>query len=139
MREEKGILDLRIWFSALCFAFVFLALPAGLVGQEPVYKAGELTAQPKIADAKQARSAILRSYTAALQEAGLEGEVHIAFIVNADGTVDASSITVVSSPAEALGKAAEVAVTKLMFQPGQKDGRAVRCEVLIPIKYTRGL
>jgi len=87
---------------------------------------------------KQARNAILRSYTSALQEAGLEGEVHVAFIVNADGSVDSGSITVVRSPAEGLSKAAEVAVTKLRFQPGQKDGQAVRCEVMIPIKYTRG-
>ena len=76
--------------------------------------------------------------TLSAQEAGLEGEVQVAFIVNADGTVDASSITVVSSPSDGLSKAAEVAVTKLKFQPGQKDGKPVRCEVLIPIKYTRG-
>jgi TonB family protein len=103
-----------------------------------VYKAGEVAEQPRIADADQARNAILRSYTSALQGVGLEGEVHVASIVNTDGCVDPASITVVSSPAEGLAKAAEVAVTKLKFQPGKKDGQPVRCEVLVPIKYTRG-
>jgi len=138
MRMQREILKLATWLPVLCLTAGLYAFPRTLSAQETVYKSGQLTEQPKIADAKQARSAILRSYTSQLQEAGLEGEVQVAFIVNADGTVDASSITVVSSPSDGLSKAAEVAVTKLKFQPGQKDGKPVRCEVLIPIKYTRG-
>jgi TonB family protein len=138
MRMHREILKLATWLPVLCLTAGLYAFPQTLSAQETVYKSGQLTEQPKIADAKQARSAILRSYTTQLQEAGLEGEVQVAFIVNADGTVDASSITVVSSPADGLSKAAEVAVTRLKFQPGQKDGKPVRCEVLIPIKYTRG-
>ena len=138
MRNQRGRTKLATWLSAVCLALGILVVPSILSAQETVYKSGDLTEQPKIADAKQARSAILRSYTNALQDAGLEGEVHVAFIVNTDGSVDASSIKVISSPADALAKAAEVAVTRLKFRPGQKDGQAVRCEVLIPIKYSRG-
>jgi TonB family protein len=138
MRIRKEVLKLITWFPVLCLTAGLYVFPQSVSAQEEVFKAGQVTEQPKIADAKQARNAILRSYTSQLQEQGLEGEVQVAFIVNIDGSVDAGSITVVSSPADGLSKAAEVAVTKLKFQPGQKDGKPVRCEVLIPIKYTRG-
>jgi len=111
--------------------------PTEVLAQGAIYEANELSQQPKIADANQARTAITRSYSRALQEAGLEGKVDVAFVVNADGSVDASSITVVSSPDEGLAEAARVAVAKIKFVPGEKDGQKVRCQVVMPIRYTR--
>lgn len=117
---------------------LFMFAPGKALAQGAIYEPGELTSQPKIADANQARTAILRSYTSALQEAGLEGKVDVAFVVNTDGSVDGSSITVVSSPADGLSEAAKVAVAKIQFVPGEKDGQKVRCQVVMPIRYTRG-
>ncbi len=115
-----------------------LLLPRAAAGQEPVYKPDQVSEQPKIADPSQAKTAISRSYTLALQEMGLEGRVEVAFIVNADGTVDPASIRVIKSPAEALAKAAEVAVAKIKFQPAKKDGQPVRCEAVMAVVYQRG-
>lgn len=115
-----------------------LLLPRAAGGQEPVYKPEQVTEQPKIADPSQAKTVISRSYTLALQEMGLEGRVEVAFVVNSDGTVDPSSIRVIKTPAEALGKAATVAVSKIKFHPAQKDGQPVRCEAVMAVVYQRG-
>ncbi len=115
-----------------------LALPTLVLAQETVFQPNQLSEQPKIADANQARTAITRSYSSALQDAGLEGRVEVSFIVNTDGSVDQASIQVIKAPTEALGKAAEVAVARIKFQPGKKDGQAVRCQVAMPIVYAKG-
>jgi protein TonB len=138
MSNQREILSRRALLAVIFLAVAALFAPEVVSAQDAIYQASELTQQPKIKDARQARNAILRSYSQHLQEAGLEGRVQVAFVVNADGTVDGSSVTVIDSPAEALSKAAEVAVKKLEFQPGQKDGQAVRCQVRMPIQYSRG-
>ena len=132
---------MRIFKSVMTGAVLALAMlymPQELSAQGAVYEASELSEQPKIADAGQARQAIIRSYSQSLQDAGLEGRVQVAFVVNEDGSVDEKSIRVVSSPDDGLSKAAEVAVRKLKFQPGKKDGQAVRCQVVMPIQYRSG-
>jgi TonB family protein len=144
---EKGAVNMRtqreILFRRAMLAVVFMAVgslyaPEAVSAQDAVYQAAELTEQPRIADARQARSAILRSYSARLQEAGVEGRVEVAFVVNIDGSVDEASVKVMKSPAEGLSQAAEIAVKKLKFQPGRKDGQAVRCQVMMPIQYSVG-
>jgi len=138
MRTQREILFRRALLAVVFLAVGSLYTPEIVSAQDAVYQAAELTEQPKIADARQARNAILRSYSSQLQEAGVEGRVEVAFVVNADGSVDESSVQVMNSPAEGLAQAAEVAVKKLKFQPGKKDGQAVRCQVMMPSQYSRG-
>ena len=124
--------------ASLILAWLFASLllvPGTVVGQEVVYQASELTEQPRIANANQARKAITRSYSARLKEAGLEGRVEVAFVVNPDGSVDAESVRVLRSPADDLSAAAVAAVARIKFQPGELDGTAVRCQVAMPISY----
>jgi TonB family protein len=138
MQTQREILSPKVLLVAAWMLVGLVALPVATAAQEVVYQTNQLTEQPKIADAGQARTAITRSYTAALQQAGLEGRVELAFIVNPDGSVDQESIQVLKTPHDSLGKAAEVAVARIKFQPGKKDGQAVRCQVLMPIVYAAG-
>jgi len=138
MRTKREILFSKTLMTGLFLAVACLYTPQDLSAQGAIYEPSELSEQPKIADAGQARQAIIRSYSQSLQSAGLEGRVQVAFVVNTDGSVDEGSIKVVSSPDDGLSKAAEVAVRKLKFQPGKKDGQAVRCQVVMPIQYKAG-
>jgi protein TonB len=138
MKNQREILSRRALLAVVFLAVAALFAPDTASAQDAIFQASELTEQPKIKDARQARNAILRSYSQHLQDAGLEGRVQVAFVVNADGSVEESSVTIIDSPAEALSKAAEVAVKRLEFQPGQKDGQPVRCQVRMPIQYSRG-
>jgi TonB family protein len=110
-----------------------------IAAQSATYLPEQVAEQPRIADAGQARTAISRSYSASLQDAGLEGRVEVAFVVDADGSVDASTIRVINTPAPALGKAAEAAVARIRFRPAQKDGQAVRCHAGLAVVYQRGM
>ncbi len=138
MPTQKEKLFRRALLAVVFLAVSVLYAPEAVSAQDAVYQASELSEQPKIADARQARNAILRSYSSSLQEAGVEGRVEVAFVVNTDGSVDETSVTVVNSPAEGLSRAAEVAVKKLKFQPGKMNGQPVRCQVVMPIQYSRG-
>lgn len=120
----------------VCLLALGLGLaPTSGAGQETVYQASELSKKPTIADANQARTAIMRSYSTRLQESGVQGRVQVAFVVKADGKVDAESVQIIQSPADALSEAAKVAVARIQFKPGEKDGTPVPCRVVMPISY----
>lgn len=129
----------RALLTAVGLMAAALLLPAASAAQETTYTPEQVSETPRIADAGQARTAISRSYSASLQEAGLEGRVEVTFVVNADGSVDASTVQVMSAPAPALGKAAEAAVARIRFRPAQKDGQAVRCHAGLAVVYQRGM
>ncbi len=135
----RDMLRPKRFLPAVYMAAGLLAFPMVASAQETIYQPNQLSEQPKIADANQARTAISRTYTSALQNAGLEGRVEVTFVVNPDGSVDQSSIKILKTPDEALGKAAEVAVARIRFQPGKKEGQAVKCQVVMPITYARGI
>ena len=120
------------------FLVTLVLVPRTLEAQEGVYQASELSRQPTIANANQARRAITRSYSSRLQDRGLEGRVEVAFVVNIDGSVDAESVRVLRSPSEGLAAAAVAAVSRIKFKPGQVNGADVRCEVAMPISYVLG-
>jgi len=69
MRNQLEEPNLGASLSALGLNFGILVFPSVLSAQQPVNKAGEVTEQPRIGDANQARKAILRSCTSALQDA----------------------------------------------------------------------
>jgi TonB family protein len=127
MKPQREILFRRALLAVVFLAVGFLYMPETVSAQDAVYQMAELTEQPKIADARQARNAILRSYNSRLQDAGVEGRVEVSFVVNTDGSVDEASVQVVNSPAEGLSQAAQVAVKRLKFaaRTEGRPGRAV--------------
>lgn len=125
--------------SGVFLALTSLALALPAAAQDMPFQPDQVSEQPKISDPVQARTAISRSYAPALQDAGVEGRVEVAFIVNADGAVDPTSIRVLNTPPQALVKAAEAAVARIKFVPAVKDGSKVRCHAALAVVYQRGM
>lgn len=124
-------------FSA-CLSTVVLALllaaPMQAAAQD-IYEPHELSAPPSIKNARQAQQAILRAYPRALRDNSIGGQVHVRFVVTAEGSVDPASVEVVAASVGALGDAAAKAVAKIRFNPGQKDGSPVAAIVVMPITF----
>jgi TonB family protein len=115
---------------------VILATSAGRAGaQEKVYSPEQLTQLPKIASTTDAIAAIEAEYPAELKASKVTGRVQLRFIVNADGSVDASSVKVVAATNEQLGSAAARAVKRIHFQPGKVGDSTVRTVVMFPLSF----
>lgn len=75
-------------------------------------------------------------YPAALRRAGIKGSVLTSFVVNADGTVDVSSLKVLMSDHPEFTQAVRNALPNLRFEPAKVDGRAVRQLVSMPFEFS---
>lgn len=93
-----------------------------------ILAANELTERPKLI------RQVSPAYPRALKDDGLTGQAEIEFIVSKQGTVLFPRI--VSSTHEDFGWAATVAVSQWVFQPPQKDGRAVEVRMTVPVLFT---
>jgi periplasmic protein TonB len=133
LTASRTITKRIIWCLGLTLAFTAIVTPAG--AQEKVYPPEELSELPKIARSADAVAAVNEEYPAELKAARIGGRVQVRMILNADGTVDASSVQVVAATNERLGEAAMRAVKKMQFAPGKANGKAVRTVVLLPLKF----
>jgi len=99
------------------------------------YTPDQLSEMPSLKSASQAQRAIQRAYPRSLQDNGITGKVQVRFVVQADGSVDPSSVEVVAASVKALGEAAASAISKIEFVPGKKDGSPVASVVVMPIAF----
>lgn len=117
----------RTAFILAVFAFVPGRPAAAQSG--PVYGGDQVSQQPRLASA--ARTAeLLRSAAR-----GMTGTVRVEFIIGEDGKVEPASVKVVESTSSDLTAIAEQVALKLEFRPGQKDGKAVRTMVRLPLTF----
>ncbi|MFT3867783.1 MAG: energy transducer TonB [Nibricoccus sp.] len=93
-----------------------------------ILAATELSERPKLI------RQVSPTYPRALKDDGLTGQAEIEFIVTKEGKVLFPRI--VSSTHEDFGWAATVAVSQWVFQPPQKDGRAVEVRMSVPVLFT---
>jgi protein TonB len=103
-----------------------------------VYSAEELDSRPSLANAPAFRSAVSRSYPAALEGTNTWGSAVVSFVVRADGSVDRSSISVVEASHPAFRGAATAAIARARFTPARVGGQAVRTQVSMPITWRGG-
>ena len=76
-------------------------------------------------------------YPAAAREKGIQGNVILSFVVEKDGT--ATDLKVVRSAHPTLDGAALAAFKNLgKWKPAMIKGEPVRCQVLLPVKFTLG-
>jgi TonB family protein len=75
-------------------------------------------------------------YPEEAKKAGIEGTVYVCATVDAKGNVAEAKIT--KSDNSKLDKAAVKAVKATKFTPAEKNGKKVKCEVTIPIKFKLG-
>jgi TonB family protein len=75
-------------------------------------------------------------YTKAAQDAGIEGTVWLAVLVNADGTVERVRVTESLDAKHGLDDAAAAAVAQWRFRPGRRNGEPVAVETGVHVTFT---
>jgi protein TonB len=107
---------------------VNLELTFTLRGGAPVYMAGNGVTAPK--PIKQVQP----EYTDAARQARVQGTVQLTGIVEPDGTIGSIRVTKALDPE--LDQQAIKALSKWLFDPGQKDGVKVRVQVNVEMTFT---
>ncbi len=79
------------------------------------------------------KAQIAPSYPAAERSAGITGEVLVEFIVDESGHVQHAHV--VRSTAAAFESPTIRAVERWRFEPGKKNGRAVRFRMVVPVSF----
>ncbi len=74
-------------------------------------------------------------YPRELQQAGIQGSVHLRFVVDTTGRVEPSSVEVLSSTHKAFEEPATTMIRGCRFRPGRIRARAVRTLVPMPINF----
>jgi protein TonB len=72
-------------------------------------------------------------YPLAWSQARVNGEVQMAFIINAQGYTE--QVQVVTATDEAFGDAAKEAVAKWRFKPGRKNGKPVAVAMVQKVEF----
>lgn len=136
MQHRRVLVSGRGIVARLGFACALAgAMPGLAAAQDKIYAAEELTTRPKVASMARTAQLVQRSYPMKLKSAGIDGTVHIQFVIGADGKVESETIEVLVASVPALGDAAKQVAAKLEFQPGKVDEEAVRTRVMLPIVY----
>lgn len=99
------------------------------------YETHVLSRQPELRNLSQVRSFMERNYPRMLQDAGIGGKVVLQFVVEANGTVDAESVTVVEASHEQFAGVSKQVVERFRFRPGVYQDREVRVLVKMPITW----
>jgi len=73
------------------------------------------------------------TYPKEAAQQGIDGRVFVQFAVTADGSVTDASVARGAHPL--LDQAALEAVRSMTFEPGQRDGAAVRTQMTLPITF----
>jgi TonB family protein len=76
------------------------------------------------------------SYPDQLRQQGINGHVELSVIINADGSVDRRSVTVVWRDRPEFEREALKWVSEARFSPGCIGDNAVRVRIALPIRWT---
>jgi TonB family protein len=95
---------------------------------------GALDRQPTLRNALQVQRLLQAGYPPLLRDAGVTGEVQVAFVVTEEG--ETRDVRVVSASNEAFGEPAVAAVRAMRFTPGELAGKATAARVQIPVSFT---
>ena len=77
-----------------------------------------------------------RDYPTLLRQAGITGRVVIEAVIDTTGKAELTSIEVVQTPHPGFNEAAKRWMTRALFRPARKDGKAVRVLVRQAIDYS---
>lgn len=92
--------------------------------------------KPQLRNAAEVQRLLQRLYPPLLRDAGITGNVTMKFVVNAQGSVEPTSVSVVSASHDSFGEASTKVVERMRFKPAKVGGRAVPVLVQIPISWT---
>ena len=91
--------------------------------------------RPELSNRNQVGGILSRFYPRMLQDAGIEGQVLVQFVITSEGKVDASTVKVINASNEQFGTATKQAVERFRFRPGKYQGRPVPVLIQIPITW----
>lgn len=100
-----------------------------------VYQVQVLSKAPALSNRSQVSSILSRYYPRMLQDAGIGGTTQLQFVIEKDGTVDESTVKVLSTTQEQFGDASIKAVSRFRFSPGLYNGEPVRVLSTMPITW----
>jgi protein TonB len=92
--------------------------------------------KPQLQNGPEVQRLLQRLYPPLLRDAGITGQVQMKFVVNAQGRVEATSVSVINASHDQFGEASTKVVEKMRFRPAKVGGRAVPVLVQIPISWT---
>lgn len=108
--------------------------PVGLPdGVEGVQSSASVFSPDLLDNSPRTKAQMPPSYPAAERSAGITGEVLVEFIVDESGHVQHAHV--VRSTAAAFESPTIRAVERWRFEPGKKNGRAVRFRMVVPVSF----
>jgi TonB family protein len=115
-------------FPPLAAALLLVVSPALLTAQLPVRP---VEVRPALIDS----SCKPPAHPDILRKAGIEGRVLLAFVVDTNGTVDSTTVSVISTSHVLFERPARTAIVTCRFRPGRSGGHAVRMHMQQPINF----
>lgn len=88
--------------------------------------AGEAYAENQVERIVEVTRAAAPRFPDALRNSGIEGEVHVTYIVGTNGRVEPGSIRILDSPHRLFGESVQTALLDARYRPAQVGGRSVR-------------
>jgi TonB family protein len=106
-------------------------VPAG----QKLYEVAELDRKPELTNKSQVQSMLSRYYPRMLQDAGVGGTAMMQYVITPEGSVDPSTIKVVSTTHAQFAEASEKVVENFRFLPGEYQGKPVHVIIQMPITW----
>lgn len=128
---------IRRLLGAAMIASLPLCVPtmAGAQDAARTYSLAEVETKPSLASVTNFQRLVSEGYPEDLKRRRMGGIAEIAFIVDAAGKVEPSSVEIVDATQPAFGEAAKRVLLMTGFRPGKVSGNAVRTKVSLPIVY----
>ncbi len=128
---------IRLSLAAVAVAAVTLLHPSAALAQDAsrTYTLAEVEVRPSLSSVQAFQRLVSEGYPEDLRRRRMGGIAEVAFIVDATGKVEPSSVEVVDATQPAFGEAAKKALLQSGFKPGKVSGTAVRTKVSLPIVY----
>jgi len=132
-------LSSRFRMSLVAVSAVTLAalVPVSAKAQDAskAYTLAEVDTKPSLASMSSFQRIVAEGYPEDMRRRRLGGIAELAFVVDASGKVEPSSVEIVDATQPAFGEAAKRALLQTGFNPGKVSGSAVRTKVSLPIVY----
>ena len=114
-------------------------LLGGFAAQLPrTYELDAVEVTPELLNRREVSDAISREYPQSMLEQGVGGTTTLRMRVNENGTVEQSSVNVLTYDNPQFGEAARRVVWGMRFRPARVRGRAVRVWVTLPVVFRIG-
>jgi len=101
----------------------------------PVFTVEETGVRPEMRNQREVIRLLERQYPRAYADAGVMGQVMLRFMIDEEGKVPPSSITVVTATNDAFGEAAKRVAERIQFKPIKYRGSFVRVWATMPINF----